>query len=408
MFPAEHLAVSPAIHARVRMPGSPGSERTIELPRDAPSDWLIRAYLLSLGVERGAGVEDRGDRPLRWIQPWTEQVELLEVPELPEPVEVTTSYARTPELGEQQVCVLDVPDDPVDPAGRLSPWWEVPPPFRSDDVNRELRIEFGLVLPRSRDLWDDGYYGQSPIDALLSRLTAVRRLALKAHLARLRSDTAAVDLTEVTGGIRALLDRIGSEGVLQDPVTGWVSWGTLQRAAQTAGWAPTSAAATLPQPEDALFAFARRMRLFRRLRGEVVLTNRGHDLLREPERYRRELDSALREACNEQPWCSLTQDVVLTLLAIADGTVDTADEVPGALARSREALRLDAEPAFVSGMRAGDAPWFGEEPNSERSVGGDLPDDVKGLLGAVAALSPAGSYGSFSPSLRALTLALID
>ncbi len=402
MFPAETLVVSPAVHSRVRVLGLPELDRTIEVPRDAPGEWLITAYLLSIGVEQNA--DDTGTRLQLWAEPWNERVQVIEVPEVPGLLEVTTEYARIPEAGEQQVCVLD-DDDGGSPGlqERREPaeWWADPPPFRLDAINRELARMFGVVLPHFAHLRSPRYGGDvgyaTPIERLLAELSPVRRLALRVHLDGLVVAAAPAPGGETAAaleGIRSLLDRFGPDGVAQDPATGWLPWGILERTARELGWFADSRS-LLPKPEDALFALARKMRLIRRLRGDVVLTNRGHELIREPERFRRELDSVLREASSEWSWSGPTTDVTLVLLAIVDGTIDAIDEIPAVLERGREVLSQGGT------VRTGsdDA----REPGTSGSVSAELRD----LIGILAALSPVRGYGSFTPAIRALALAIL-
>jgi hypothetical protein len=403
MFPAETLVVSPAVHARVRVLGRPELERTIEVPRDAPGSWLIAAYLLSIGVEQHA--DDTEPRLQLWGEPWNERVQVIEVPELPGTLEVTTEYARIPEAGEQQVCVLD--DDAGGPPRHdeheaPAAWWADPPPFRLDAINRELARMFGVVLPHFAHPWGSRHgcdFGvTAPIERLLADLSPLRRLALQAHLddvviadAPASGGESAVAATE---GIRSLLDRFGPDGVAQDPATGWLPWGLLERTARDLGWV-SDGRPLLPKPEAALFALARKMRLIRRLRGDVVLTNRGHELLRDPERCRRELDAVLREAGCEWSWAGPANDVTLVLLAIADGTIDAIDDITAVLERSREVLGHGAvEESGIYGAL-------------ELAVPATVSAELRDLIGVLAALSPRGGYGCFTPAIRTLALAIL-
>jgi len=392
MFPAETLVVSPAVHARVRVLGHPELERMIEVPRDAPGHWVITAYLLSIGVDEGGG--DPEPEPQFWVEPWNERVRVVEVAGFPHVLEITTWYARVPEAGEQRVCILD--DEGGGPARRIGPeaasaWWTDSPPFRIDRVNQELARMFGVVVPRFADHGAERY--GMPVERLLADLSPVRRLSLQAHLDDIGLEESVVvrdDLVAATEGIRALLDRFGPDGVGQDATTGWLPRGMLQRTVRELNWTVRDGS-LLPDPEDALVALARRMRLIRRLRGDVVLTNRGHELAREPERCRRELRDVLAGAGRERSWMEPTTDVALVLLAIADGTIASMDDVSEALARGRGARGRHPEDGDVEGIV------------STRSVPAPaVSESVRDLIGVLAALSPVGGYGAFSPAVRAL------
>src|SRR5690606_35133758 len=93
---------------------------------------------------------------------------------------------------------------------------------------------------------------------------------------------------QATHALRALIDAVGPDGADQDATTGWLPTDVVDRVVAGVEWDAETAAALLS-------SFARRAGLMRRLRGRVVVTALGKQLMSDPVRAFPRIVSAIAD-----------------------------------------------------------------------------------------------------------------
>ena len=156
---------------------------------------------------------------------------------------------------------------------------------------------------------------------------------------------------------------------------------------------PDTAVPGLPDPADALASLARRTKAVRRLRGHVVVTNLGRGLADgEVRAFLRIIDGVRalgRERLFPSAW---PRAVTLALLAVADGSASTFDELVGVVARGEAALEEGP----------GDGRFSEWSPRS-----GDV-SAVQRVVESLCALSSPSAFGSITPAMRAVARAALQ
>ncbi|MFE7196674.1 hypothetical protein [Microbacterium oxydans] len=412
---SEHVHVTWALHVEMSVAGCPELTRVIGVPRDAPSYWLIEAYRLSLGLEPEAPETDAdADSPLHIdLSPWRAPTQQVPVPGVADVVDVVMSGPCATRMGDPRVTVVDAESVPVLPSP-VGSWQTQRPAFRAEHVGFELAQRFGLVQPRldpaACGVGGDALRPFSPLAALCQGLSPARRLALLAHLddaglnhaVPFEETLAGSEFAEsATAGIRMLVARIGPDGVDQDPTDGWLPRAIVSDAVDALDW-PDAAVSGLPDPADALASLARRTKAVRRLRGRVVVTNLGRGLADgEVRAFLRIIDGVRalgRERLFPSGW---PRAVTLALLAVADGSASTFDELPAVVARG--------EAAVEEGR--GDGRFSEWSPRVHREGGFGRAGDgsaVQRVVESLCALASPSAFGSITPAMRAVARAALQ
>ncbi|WAA66452.1 hypothetical protein [Microbacterium oxydans] len=430
---AQHVRVTQTLHVQLSVADEPALTRTIGVPADAPSYWIVEAYQLSLGIEPEAPELDDMDDPWPLIDlaAWRTRAQCISIPGIAASIEVVVTGPFIARMGEPRVTIVTDGSDggsaggdtgggreedagawpaagsPDDRASAVG-WQTERPAFHAEHVAFELAQRFGLVQPQfSPEVNGDlvsGLRASSPIAVLCESLPPVRRLALLAHLegSRVLEPTPidAATAERATAGLRALVARIGPDGVAQDPTDGWLPHDVLRDAVDSLEWArdPGSQCA---DPAEVLIAFARRVKAIRRLRGRVVVTNLGRSLAAGELRAFPRIVDAVGSAGQEGLFVSgRPREVTLALLALADGTAETFDDLAGAVEFGEAAI------ALVPG-----GTWRYSESSTrsyrDRARGPEDPNAVQRLLDGLCALSSPGAYGEITPEIRAVARAAL-
>ncbi|MFJ6533551.1 hypothetical protein [Microbacterium sp. NPDC091662] len=418
---SQHVNVTWALHVGLSVADRPELTRVIRVPRDAPSYWVVEAYRLSLGLEPDVpeSEEEADPPPLIDLLPWRCRTQQVSIPGVAESVDVTITGPFETRMGDPRVSVVDAV--PADEDERVAGDWQTRrPPFRAEHVEFELAQRFGLVQPRLDPsvggVVGDALRDPSPLASLCESLSPVRRLALLAHL----EDTGLIDAAppdSVTGdsvtadsttvetvaeGLRALVAQIGADGVEQDPADGWLPRAVAARAVEVLGW-PDAAPPGRPDPAEALVLLARRTKAVRRFRGRVVVTHRGQALAKGERGAFARIVEAVRAIGREGMFPSgQPRTVTLALLAVADGSVATFDELPEFIERG--------EAAVAEGRRGG-AWGFEWSLRSRQEDGADRRFGHRDAAGRVieilCPLSSPGAFGSITPAMRAVARAAV-
>lgn len=417
---SEHVRVTAVLHVEMSVIDHPELTRVIGVPRDAPSSWVVEAYLLSLGIEPDSpDFDDEYDaHPLIDLIPWRSVTQRTTIPGVAELVDVVIRGPFAARMGDPLVTVVheecagtgEQPQEEAlgaqqgegDTEGSVG--WQVRrPSFRAERVAFELARRFGLVQPyfEPSDVlaFGGGLRSYAPIATLAESLSPVRRLALLAHLEESGVlDAASPDASAIesaTEGLRMLVARIGPDGIEQDLADGGVPRAVVSEVVGALGW-PDAPPPGLPDPADALLALARRTKSIRRLRGRVVVTNLGRSLVRGEVRAFAQIIAVVREIGEAGRFPSgQPRKVTLSLLALADGAAATFDDLPGQVALG--------EAAVVAGQ--GDmsqySEWF---PRSYRErEGAEGSGDryaVQRVVEGLCALSAPGAFGVVTPAMR--------
>ncbi|MGH3689357.1 MAG: hypothetical protein ACRDT7_04300 [Microbacterium sp.] len=418
---SEHVHVTRALHVEMSVADRPECTRVIGVPRDAPSYWVIEAYRLSLGLEpewsefEWAESDDGADSsPLIDLTPWRSGAQQVAIPGVADVVDVVISGPFTAMMGDPRVTVVDAgPQAPSEQraAREGSAGWQVRrPPFHAGHVEFELAQRFGLVQPHFDSSvgvqLGQGLKSSSPIATLSETLTPVRRLALLAHLEEAGLVAApppeASAIESATASLRMLVARIGSDGLEQDQVDGWLPRAAVSEVVDALGW-QDAAADGMPDPVDALMALARRSKAVRRLRGRVVVTHRGQSLAAGEARAFPQIVEVLRDAGRAGPYLSgQSRKATLALLAVADGSVVTVDEVAGAVAAGESVLASGRD----------DVRRFSEwtlrsHREGERGRGAGETHAVQRVVEGLCALSSPGAFGAVTTAMRAVASAAL-
>lgn len=417
----EHLVVLSAVRIEVSVSGRPEWDRTIELPKHSPETWLWETYLLSIGVEAC----DDDVEALRYRHPhvycgenWVVRDEwqipfaarpvlyadddfvdkptalaeaAVRVPSFPYDVDVTVDRAPDPQAGDASVSIVGAG---IDSSLRPSKDWQTTAqPLDLDQANRELVRRFGIVVPFVRaeclrTIPDDISVGSLTAD-LLAPLTPVRRLALRAHLnATDLLDANQLDIDAVrqaTHALRALIDAVGPDGTDQDATSGWLP----TRVVAGVEWDAESAA-------DLLSSFARRAGLVRRLKGRVVVTALGKQLMADPVKAFPSLVSAITNGARRYFYSLDTSRFsrAAALLALADGSAASYDELVGYLEQAHAARDTRSYDEY------GD--WYDSGRSRAGFDRGESDRVLRELTDGLLALSAPGAFGLVTPHIRAV------
>lgn len=418
---SEHVHVTRALHVEMSVADRPEFTRVIGVPRDAPSYWVIEAYRLSLGLEpessefEWAESDDGADSsPLIDLTPWRSEAQQVAIPGVADVVDVVISGPFTAMMGDPRVTVVDI--------GRAVPserraeregsvGWQVRrPPFRAEHVEFELAQRFGLVQPHFDSSvgvqLGQGLQPSSPIATLSETLTPVRRLALLAHLEETGLVAApppeAAAIESATASLRMLVARIGSDGVEQDQADGWLPRAVVSEVVEALDW-PDAAVEGLPDPVDALMVLARRTKAVRRLRGRVVVTHRGQSLAVGEARAFQRIVEVVREAGRTGPYLSgQSRKATLALLAVADGSAATVDEVADAVAAGETVLAPGRDDVRRFSEWTLRSHWEGE-----RGRGVSDTHAVQRVVEVLCALSSPGAFGVVTSAMRAVASAAL-
>lgn len=390
----------------------PELDRAITLPQTAPMEWIIDAYLLSIGrepvedVEFGDDEEDYEERPRP--RPHADTIDRwrMAMPALDHRPDVIVRPVDSPPLGAPVVAASASAPSPAVEGN----WLTQAAPFREDDVNRELMRRHGVVKPYfddsdMRDV-DPRIRRSSRIATLLSGLTSARRLALLAHidavgLLRDSVHDRAMVATAVAP-LAALLRHLGGTGAAQDPVTGWFSEADVERLTRAVGW--NGGSDETRSSAETVISFARRAKLIRRFKGRVVATAYAKSLVQPSRGTLAALAGTIGASTRERYGMPLPRrdaEGALALLAIADGTAHHLDELPSHVAAG--AVLLDATNSIYGSDQ------FDRILSSGMSDDvGDKSEEIARLGEGFAALSGPKQFGVVTPAMREVArLALI-
>ncbi len=418
---SEHVHVTRALHVEMSVADRPEFTRVIGVPRDAPSYWVIEAYRLSLGLEpewsefEWAESDDGADSsPLIDLTPWRSEAQQVAIPGVADVVDVVISGPFPAKMGDPRVTVVDigraVPSERRAEREGSAGWQVRRPPFRAEHVEFELAQRFGLVQPHFDSSVGvqigQGLQSSSPIAMLSETLTPVRRLALLAHLEEAGLVAApppeAAAIESATASLRMLVARIGSDGVEQDQADGWLPRAVVSEVVEALDW-PDAAVDGLPDPVDALMVLARRAKAVRRLRGRVVVTHRGQSLAVGEARAFQRIVEVVREAGRAGPYLSgQSRKATLALLAVADRSAATVDEVADAVAAGEAVLAPGRDDVRRFSEWTLRSHWEGE-------WGRGVSDThaVQHVVEVLCALSSPGAFGVVTSAMRAVASAAL-
>lgn len=427
----EHLVVPSSVRVEVSVPGHPEWDRTIELPKHSPETWLWEAYLLSVGIEacdeevaalryrhphvycgESWVVRDEWSAPFAacavryagddfFDKPTALAEAAVRVPSFPYDVEITVDRAPGRQMGDANVSIVDAGiDSSLQPS---KDWQTSAQPLDMDQANCELVRRFGIVLPfvpsESLRTITDGIPVGSLTADLLASLTPVRRLALRAHLnATDLLDANQLDIDAVrqaTHALRALIDAVGPDGADQDATTGWLPTDVVDRVVAGVEWDAETAAALLS-------SFARRAGLMRRLRGRVVVTALGKQLMSDPVRAFPRIVSAIADGARRYSYSLDTSRFsrAAALLALADGSAASYDELAGYLEKAHAARKTRIDDEY------GD--WYDSVRPDAGFDRGEADRVLRDLTDGLLALSDSGAFGLVTPHIRAVARAALQ
>lgn len=276
-------------------------------------------------------------------------------------------------------------------------WQTSAQPLDMDQANCELVRRFGIVVPvvRSDSLRTitDGIPVGSLTADLLASLTPVRRLALRAHLnATDLLDANQLDIDAVrqaTHALRVLIDAVGPDGTDQDATTGWLTTDVVDRVVAGVEWDAETAAALLS-------SFARRAGLMRRLRGRVVVTALGKQLMADPVKAFPSLVSAITNGARRYFYSLDTSRFsrAAALLAPADGSAASYDELAGYLEKAHAARKTRSYDEY------GD--WYDSGRSRAGFDRGEADRVLRELTDGLLTLSAPGAFGLVTPHIRAV------
>ncbi|WP_435748759.1 hypothetical protein [Microbacterium sp. PMB16] len=398
----EHMIIPPSIRIEVSVAGHPDLTRVIEVPRRAPAHWVLDALRLSFGVEGDddeyEDAEDEGPTFLD-LDYWDPQVQEIELVGAPPGMTMKVKGLFSPEVGDARVSLVD--SQVLEPPASTA-WQTAPPPFRREHVNLELARRFGTVVPQFDDSGiaapERGIRHSSPIARLARSLSAVRRLALHAHL----DEAGVLDATppgraereSSTQALRALLGRVGDDGVAQGDA-GWMPAALLAEVVESLRWTDAGEVSGI-DASAALMTVAREARLVRRLRGRVMVTNRGRSLALGQEHALDDVIDAVRDSGRGQrSWGGQPRDVTLAFLAVADGSARTLADLPDLVAAGRAAFD-PSQDRFEAYLESSGGQPFGHTAPAHQ------PSLMHVLSERLAVLSEPGAFGVISPAMRSI------
>lgn len=384
--------------------GHPEFDRAITLPQSAPMEWIVDAYLLSIGQEPLGSREFDDDPDDYWERPRMLTIaETAErwrgtMPVLDHRPDITVRAAEAPPLGAPLVSV----GSSTAPPAVLGDWLTQTAPFREDDVNRELMRRYGVVTPYFDELdlrgVAPGVRRSSRLDTLLSALTPARRLALLAHidaadlLQESVPDRATTEAAVVP--LAALVRHLGGSGVAQDPVTGWIPDVEVARFTRSLEW--QDGIDQTRARGDVVIAFAQRAKLIGRLKGRVVATAYARRLTEPTRGTLASLAAKIGTPTRERfgvPLPRRDAEAALALLAVADGSVNHLDDLANRVAAG--AVVLDATDSIFGSDRFDMmfATHFGHDV-------GDKGEEMGRLIDDLASLSAPRQFGVITPAMR--------
>ncbi|WP_343999877.1 hypothetical protein [Microbacterium paludicola] len=243
-------------------------------------------------------------------------------------------------------------------------WWDEPTPVDPALLQHDFDIEFGFV-PRLADPW---HSGAAPLDSSLAGLFALLlppdRVAMESHLQERGllhpEPLRPAELSALTAAFATALDAVG-EGLAQGP-DGRLPARFTEELAHTLAWDRAPAAG--------LTDAAWRLRLLRRLQGQVLRTRRGRFA---DKRSRLDISTAVLEFSQRDRWYAspIPPAATLALVAVADGVGTHLSEVTSLLSAPIAALDRDCDAATE-------------------------------VLDRLALLSAPGAYGVITPEMRRL------
>ncbi|MDQ0614407.1 hypothetical protein QF046_002048 [Microbacterium sp. W4I4] len=421
-----HISVPSANRVEVSVPGRPELARLIELPSDAPREWLAHAYLLSIGMDADARDLDDLEPPPSWdYNDWDrflgpratyhpvsrERMRLPGLPGLPDEVEVELEQrgAFRPQVGDQKVAVHKA--EHTTSQDRSAAAWQVsPPPFLPDAVNHELARKYGVVLPHfNSSVLDRRHHGwgSTPlIDSLLAALSPVRRIALRAHLDEIGLFDEAKHpdgegLREAAQPLLHVLAAIGPDGAEQDPETGWLPLEFAADLASDLGWEQEVTADAVPG--DLLVSVARRAKLIRRLRGRVVTTAAARKLVGDPAREIVKVLMPVLTGDDRDRYDNRSTfhiETAAAVLAIADGSAQTFDDLAGLVELAATARKRRREDEY------GDE-YAWHEPDDESTRARRIALAVESVVEGFSVLSVPHAFGEISSAMRAVARVML-
>jgi hypothetical protein len=380
----------------------PEFDRAITMPQTAPMEWIVDAYLLSIGREPSEDPEfdddsdDYHERP----RPVPESLDRwrMAMPALDHRPDVIVRTVDAPPLGSPLVAASSSTTSPA----AQGDWLTQAAPFREDDVNRELMRRHGVVMPYfdDRDMRDvdPRIRRSSRIATLLSGLTPARRLALLAHIdaiGLLRESVPDRAMVETAvAPLAGLVRLLGGTGVAQDPVTGWISDSDVERLTRSLGW--NGGPDDPYQWGEVVVRFARRAKLIRRLKGRVVTTTYAKNLVQPTRGTLVALAGKIGTSTRERfgmPLPRRDAEGALALLAIADGTAHSLDELVSHVAAG--AALLDQTDSIFGSDRFDMilASGIGDDV-------GDKSEEIARLMEGFASLSGPKQFGVVTPAMR--------
>lgn len=224
----------------------------------------------------------------------------------------------------------------------VGPWDSADPAFfDAEAVQRELDLRFSPPTDSS-DV--SGMIGvedfgpltdSSPVVELAARLPVPVRIELRAHLHRTRAlavDTADPTVAaEMTAPIRWLIDAVGTDGLTLTKA-GWMPPAVVLAGMQTLGWRDDwigeANREDITWPMRHLRAAAQRMGIVRVQKGRLLLGADAKKVLADPDRVWRLVASRVLRGLSDVEVDAAT----LRLIAIADGSADSADRAQAARA----------------------------------------------------------------------------
>lgn len=283
---------------RISAPDDPGLTRVLDVPEDAPLEWVATAYRLATGRDDLVYIDDEHLRETAWRYGEVSTADHAPPPEFerahsykmvyglhsdreePHRVELLRSQPALP--GDRYISLVTEPDAGEEYGGheartadrfgwldksvgalehagegaqagssettqhrtRISgDWRSERAPFRPEHVQHELELAFGRVPapPSLSDMMTQGcsLSSGSPLIDLAARLRPARRLAFRAHIedaGLTRPPQFDEETTRVlTAGLRWCLERLGAEGLPQGE-DGWTSEDERLLAAQALEW----------------------------------------------------------------------------------------------------------------------------------------------------------------------------
>ncbi|MFJ2543766.1 hypothetical protein [Microbacterium sp. NPDC087589] len=392
--------VASFVRVEITNAGHPEFDRSIVLPQTAPMEWIVDAYLLSIGrepLEKPEYYDDSDDyeRP----RPDAESIDRwrMAMPALDHRSDIIVRPVDAPPLGASLVSACSSTSSPA----VQGDWLTQPAPFREDDVNRELMRRHGVVRPyfEERDMRDvdPRIRRSSRIATLLSALTPARRLALLSHIdaiGLLRQsvpDRATVETA--VAPLAGLLRHLGGTGVVQDPVTGWIPESDVERLTRSLGWGGGPGPR---EPSSTVIAFARRAKLIRRLKGRVVATAYAKSLVQPTRGTLAALAGKIGASTRDRYGMPLPRrdaEGAIALLAIADGAAQHLDELASHVAAG--AVLLDQTDSIFGSDQ------FDRILSSRISDDvGDKSEEIARLAEGFASLSGPKQFGVITPAMR--------